>query len=177
MTNIFIGVMSNSFDFHQEQASVLFVRARASMALEDAMFKEGLHFVTSTLRRLCFCSCRRCPGLPVKTKKPELWVFRRATNDGEEEEATSMTIRTTIKSQTKDLSNKIHKQGDEFNSKLHTIASEIKELQKHLKDEAAKKVAGKADGGGGGSVQADACGESSQQSASACAAGSTGRVA
>jgi len=42
---------------------------------------------------------------------------------------------------------------------------------------AAKKVAGEADGGDGGSFEADVCGESSQQIASACDAGSTGMVA
>jgi len=79
MTNIFIGVMSNAFDFHQERVTELFVRSRAKMGLNHMLTSEGASF-------WCHCtslkSChalmsrvlRRNPHNAPAPKEDTLWL-------------------------------------------------------------------------------------------------------
>jgi len=42
MANIFIGIMSNAFDYYQDKVTALFVRSRASMGLDYALLRQRL---------------------------------------------------------------------------------------------------------------------------------------
>jgi len=54
MTNIFIGVMGNAFDFHQQKAKQLFVRERISVGFRYALLRQ-FWFARTDVKWLWFC--------------------------------------------------------------------------------------------------------------------------
>lgn len=49
LMNIFVGIMSSAFDFHQDSVADIFLRCRAKRCLDAAMCQEGLEFALRPL--------------------------------------------------------------------------------------------------------------------------------
>lgn len=82
MTNIFIGVMSSAFDYHQERALQLFVRERIALGLRYALLRECI------------------PGRP---QEPE-WLWFCYPLDDDENGVNDITFRSSLSRVKQDLS-------------------------------------------------------------------------
>jgi hypothetical protein len=135
MTNLFIGVICNSYDIHQNEAVELFIQARAEMTL-DYMLLPGL----SDLRK-CFSSGVRrfrsarsaCLVEELECAKDDeyVWFCTMDTEnaDGEDDVATEGSVRSVMRTEMRSVRSSIKR---EIVSVLQQMRNGQKDLGKQI---------------------------------------------
>mmetsp|Transcript_65535 Transcript_65535/g.166007 ORF Transcript_65535/g.166007 Transcript_65535/m.166007 type:complete len:1320 (+) Transcript_65535:261-4220(+) len=131
LTNIFIGVMSNAFDYHSERVSELFVRTRAAIALDHALRGVGR-------RSLCHHICGlRLTGLHSKWISHDLRIWFCFKHTEQDEDSDTLTVRGTINTMGETILKRL-----EDLSKFDDLAKRLTALEARLGPQQPSEQAG-----------------------------------
>eukprot|EP00927_Polykrikos_kofoidii_P071808 TRINITY_DN68017_c0_g1_i1.p1 TRINITY_DN68017_c0_g1~~TRINITY_DN68017_c0_g1_i1.p1 ORF type:complete len:212 (-),score=17.24 TRINITY_DN68017_c0_g1_i1:227-817(-) len=133
MFNILIGVLAESYDMHQDNASIIFNREQAEMVLDTSLclwprtsFRPGLHWIQAIF-------CMECPGtdamgpyLGVCLPKDRICSVSRLTNM---KDHTAMQVETV-----KEAVEAVAAQTEGVAQQLKEVLGRLKQVELCLKD-------------------------------------------
>lgn len=126
LTNIFIGIMSSAFDFHQDSVSVTFLRCRAARCVDAALCQEGFDYFG--LSRLLPCSG---PAHGEWDGGKVLWLcYARSEQEGEGlEQDTDLSLRRALKLERVQIADAVDGISKALIQRLDTVVGEVKDLK------------------------------------------------